>query len=48
MNQKIYVEHYSSHTDKNIKTYIQRGSWGLLDKDLEKFSQRQLTRDYAF
>jgi len=38
---------YPSPTDSNIKIYIQRGTWGLLDKDLEKFSQRQLIMDYA-
>jgi len=37
---------YPSPTDKNIKIYIPRGSWGLLDKDLEKFSKRQLYMDY--
>jgi ribonuclease J len=37
---------YPSPTDKNIKIYIPRGSWGLLDKDLEKFSQRQYYMDY--
>jgi len=39
--------HYPSPTDKNIKIYIQRGSWGLIDKDLNKFSRRQLYMDYA-
>lgn len=39
--------HYPSPTDKNIKIYITRGSWGLLDKDLEKFSQRQYYMDYS-
>jgi ribonuclease J len=39
--------HYPSPTDSNIKVYIPRGSWGLLDKDLEKFSQRQYAMDYA-
>jgi ribonuclease J len=39
--------HYPSPTDKNIKIYIQRGSWGLIDKDLDKFSRRQLYMDYA-
>ncbi|MCV0400162.1 MAG: MBL fold metallo-hydrolase [Nitrosarchaeum sp.] len=39
--------HYPSPTDKNIKIYIPRGSWGLIDKDLDKFSRRQLYMDYA-
>ena len=38
---------YPSPTDKNIKIYIQRGSWSLIDKDLEKFSKAQLSADYA-
>ena len=38
---------YPSPTDSNIKIYIQRGTWGLLDKDLEKFSDRQFHMDYA-
>jgi len=38
---------YPSPTDSNIKIYIQRGTWGLLDKDLEKFSDRQFNMDYA-
>ena len=32
--------------DKNVKIFIPRGSWGLLDKDLTKFSERQLSMDY--
>lgn len=39
--------HYPSPTDKNIKIYIQRGTWGLLDKNLDVFSRRQLYMDYA-
>ena len=27
---------YPSPTDNNIKIYVPRGSWGLLDKDLEE------------
>lgn len=37
---------YPSPRDPNLKIYIPKGSWGLLDKDLEKFSQRQLVMDY--
>ena len=40
-------DNYPSPTDSNIKIYIQRGTWGLLDKDLEKFSDRQFHMDYA-
>jgi len=38
---------YPSPVDKNIKIYIQRGSWGLLDKNKDKFSEKQLYADYA-
>jgi ribonuclease J len=38
---------YPAPTDKNIKIYIQRGSWGLIDKDLTKFSEKQLLADYG-
>jgi ribonuclease J len=38
---------YPSPTDKNIKIYIQRGSWGLIDKDLDKFTGKQLLADYG-
>jgi len=38
---------YPSPTDENIKIYIQRGSWGLIDKDLEKFTEDQLIKDYG-
>lgn len=38
---------YPAPTDKNIKIYIQRGSWGLLDKDLAMFSEKQLYIDYG-
>ena len=38
---------YPSPTDKNIKIYIQRGSWGLIDKDLDIFTQDQLYKDYG-
>ena len=38
---------FPSPTDKNIKIYIQRGSWGLIDKDIEKFTEKQLLEDYG-
>ena len=38
---------YPGPTDQNIKVYIQRGSWGLIDKDLETFTERQLYADYG-
>lgn len=38
---------YPSPTDKNIKIYIQRGTWGLIDKDIEKFTEKLLLSDYA-
>ena len=37
---------YPSPIDKNIKIYIQRGTWGLIDKNKEKFSGKQLYADY--
>jgi ribonuclease J len=39
--------HYPSPTDPNLKIYIPKGTWGLIDKDLSKFSERQLIKDYA-
>jgi ribonuclease J len=42
------VKHeYPSLDDKLIKIYIPRGTWGLIDKDLSIFSERQLPMDYA-
>jgi len=38
---------YPGPTDKNIKIYIQRGSWGLIDKDLDVFTEKQLHADYG-
>ena len=38
---------YPAPNDKNIKIFIPRGKWSLLDKDLAKFSERQLEMDYA-
>ena len=38
---------YPSPKDKAIKIFIPRGSWGLLDKDMSVFSERQLYMDYA-
>ena len=38
---------YPSPKDEAIKIFIPRGSWGLLDKDLTVFSERQLQMDYA-
>ncbi len=37
---------YPSPTDKNIKIYVQRGSWGLIDKNVDIFSEKQLLADY--
>ena len=37
---------YPSPTDETIKIFIPRGAWGLLDKDLEKFTERLLSMDY--
>ncbi len=38
---------YPSPTDKHVKIYIQRGSWGLIDKDIQKFTEKQLLADYG-
>ena len=38
---------YPLFDDRLIKIYIPRGTWGLIDKDLSKFSERQLPMDYA-
>jgi hypothetical protein len=38
---------YPAPNDKNIKIFIPRGTWSLIDKDLSKFSQEQLYKDYA-
>ena len=37
---------YPGPNDKHIKIFIPRGTWSLLDKDLSKFSERQLEMDY--
>ena len=37
---------YPSPTDKNIRIFLPRGSWGVLDKDREKFPFKQLEEDY--
>ena len=37
---------YPSPVDASIRVYIPRGTWGLIDKDMERFSQRQLMMDY--
>ena len=38
---------YPAPDDKNIKIFIPRGTWSLIDKDLGKFSQEQLYKDYS-
>jgi len=38
---------YPSSTDPQIKIYMPRGSWSLIDKDLNHFSEKQLHTDYA-
>ena len=44
---KNLVGAYPSPADKNIKIYIPRGSWGLLDKNLDYYSKKQFYMDYA-
>jgi len=39
---------YPAPSDKHIKIFIPRGTWSLLDKDLSKFSERQLEMDYSW
>ena len=41
-----YSKLYPAPNDKQIKIFIPRGKWSLLDKDLAKFSERQLEMDY--
>ena len=38
---------YPAPTDSIIKIFIPRGTWSLIDKDLDKFSQAQLYKDYG-
>ncbi|MDW7641600.1 MAG: MBL fold metallo-hydrolase RNA specificity domain-containing protein [Nitrosarchaeum sp.] len=37
---------YPAPTDSYLKIYIPKNNWGLIDKDLTKFSERQLVMDY--
>ncbi len=37
---------YPAPTDSHLKIYIPKNKWGLIDKDLTKFSERQLLMDY--
>ena len=37
---------YPSPTDKVIKIYIPKGKWGLLDKDINHFTQKLYNEDY--
>ena len=37
---------YPAPTDSHLKIYIPKGKWGLIDKDLSIFSERQLVMDY--
>ena len=37
---------YPSAMDPQIKIYIPKGKWGLIDKDLNYFSEQQLEKDY--
>ena len=45
-NSSHYSKLYPAPNDKQIKIFIPRGKWSLLDKDLTKFSERQLKLDY--
>ena len=37
---------YPAQTNPHLKIYIPKGKWGLIDKDLSIFSERQLVMDY--
>ena len=37
---------YPAPTNPHLKIYIPKGKWGLIDKDLSIFSERQLVMDY--
>ena len=38
---------YPGPQDKHIKIYIPKGSWGIIDKDINHFTQRLLEQDYS-
>ena len=37
---------YPGPMDKHIQIFIPRGEWGLIDKDLKKFTRKLLDQDY--
>jgi len=41
-----FVNMYPRPDDAHIKIFLPRGSWGLIDKDLAKFSDKLLRMDY--
>ena len=41
-----YSKLYPAPNDKQIKIFIPRGKWSLFDKDLVKFTERQVYMDY--
>ena len=44
---KNYSKLYPAPNDKQIKIFIPRGTWSLIDKNLDVFSERQLYMDYS-
>ena len=48
MNQKRLAEDVIHHLlMQTSESTFPRGTWGLIDKDLDRFSQRQLVMDYS-
>lgn len=37
---------FPSPTDKRIKVYLPRKSWGLMGRDIERWTEKQLMQDY--
>ena len=45
-NSEKWKDVYPRPDDKNIKIYIPRRGWGLIDKDVNIWTKRQLLQDY--
>jgi ribonuclease J len=45
-NCEKYKNIYPNPNDKNIKIYIPRRGWGLIDKDINIWTKKQLLQDY--
>lgn len=38
---------FPAHTDENLRIFIPRGTWGLIDKDINHFTEKLLEEDYG-